>query len=199
MNTKKMTVYQNGGKTPIVPDPKKKMTDMEIAKANRMQMLTEERNTIRKYDPAALPAFDRGLKEQGFMVKKKPAAKPAAAAVKKMMGGGKMDMYLNGGKVGNKVKRLENREANLVARGSKAVDEGRERKADRLLGKAARVENRVIKAKESAPVKKMAGGGKMDYGMGGKMKKYLMGGQVKLDKNKDGKISAIDFKMLKKK
>jgi hypothetical protein len=194
MKTKK-TMYQDGGKMPV--GTKKKMTDMEIAKANRMQMLTEERNTIRKYDPAALPAFDRGLKEQGFMVKKKPAA---ATPVKKMMDGGKMDMYLKGGKVGNKVKRLENREANLVARGSKAVDEGRERKADRLLGKAARVENRVIKAKESAPVKKMAGGGKMDmYGMGGKMKKYLMGGQVKLDKNKDGKITAIDFKMLKKK
>jgi hypothetical protein len=193
MKTKK-TMYQDGGKMPV--GTKKKMTDMEIAKANRMQMLTEERNTIRKYDPAALPAFDRGLKEQGFMVKKKPAA---ATPVKKMMDGGKMDMYLKGGKVGNKVKRLENREANLVARGSKAVDEGRERKADRLLGKAARVENRVIKAKESAPAKKMAGGGKMDYGMGGKMKKYLMGGQVKLDKNKDGKITAIDFKMLKKK
>ena len=194
----KMTVYQNGGKPPV--GTKKKMTDMEIAKANRMQMLTEERNTIRKYDPAALPAFDRGLKAQGFMVNKKPAAKPAAAAVKNMMGGGKMDMtYAKGGKVENKVKRLENREANLVARGNKAVDEGRERKADRLLGKAARVENRVIKAKESAPAKKMMGGGKMEYGMGGKMKKYLMGGQVKLDKNKDGKISAVDFKMLKKK
>jgi len=115
--------------------------------------------------------------------------------------GGKMDMYLKGGKVktDSKIKRLENREANLVARGSKAVDEGRERKADRLLGKAARVENRVIKAKESASVKKMAGGGKMDYGMGGKMKKYLAGGQVKLDKNKDGKITGVDFKMLKKK
>jgi len=206
----KMTVYKNGGKTPIVPDPKKKMTDMEIAKANRMDMLTQERNTIRKNDPDALAAFDRGLKEQGFMVKKKPAATP----VKKMMGGGKMDMYLNGGKVGNKIKRLENREANLVARGSKAVDEGRERKADRLLGKAARVENRVIKAKESKErqemVKKiqsfilpdenkMMGGGKIEYGMGGKMKKYLMGGQVKLDKNKDGKITGVDFKMLKKK
>ena len=132
----KMTVYQEGGKMPV--GTKKKMTDMEIAKANRMQMLTEERNTIRKFDPKALPAFDRGLKAQGFMVKKKPAAKPAAAAVKKMMGGGKMDdMY--------------------------------------------------------------AKGGKMEYGMGGKMKNYLMGGQVKLDKNKDGKISAIDFKMLKKK
>ena len=33
----------------------------------------------------------------------------------------------------------------------------------------------------------------------GKMKKYLSGGQVKIDKNKDGKISAIDFKLLKKK
>lgn len=190
----KMTVYKNGGKTPIVPDPKKKMTDMDIAKANRMDMLTQERNTIRRNDPDALPAFDRGLKEQGFMVNKKPA-------VKKMMGGGKMDMYLKGGKVENKIKRLENREASLVSRGSKAVDEGRERKADRLLGRAARVENRVIKTKESAPVKKMMGGGKMDmtYGMGGKMKKFLMGGQVKLDKNKDGKISAVDFKMLKKK
>lgn len=206
----KMTVYKNGGKTPIVPDPKKKMTDMEIAKANRMDMLTQERNTIRKNDPDALAAFDRGLKAQGFMVKKKPAATP----VKKMMGGGKMDMYLNGGKVGNKIKRLENREANLVARGSKAVDEGRERKADRLLGKAARVENRLIKAKESKErqemVKKiqsfilpdenkMMGGGKIEYGMGGKMKKYLAGGQVKLDKNKDGKITGVDFKMLKKK
>jgi hypothetical protein len=40
---------------------------------------------------------------------------------------------------------------------------------------------------------------KMMYRYGGKMKKYLMGGQVKLDKNKDGKISAVDFKMLKKK
>ena len=37
------------------------------------------------------------------------------------------------------------------------------------------------------------------YAGGGKMKKYLMGGQVKIDKNKDGKISAIDFKLLKKK
>lgn len=155
----KMTVYQNGGKPPV--GTKKKMTDMEIAKANRMDMT-----------------------------------------------------YAKGGKVENKIKRLENREANLVARGNKAVDEGRERKADRLLGKAARVENRVIKAKESKDrqemVKKiqsfilpdenkMMGGGKMKYGMGGKMKKYLMGGQVKLDKNKDGKITGVDFKMLKKK
>jgi len=115
MKTKK-TMYQEGGKMPV--GTKKKMTDMEIAKANRMQMLTEERNTIRKYDPAALPAFDRGLKEQGFMVNKKPAAKPAAAAVKKMMNGGKMDMYGMGGKMkkylmGGQVKLDKNKDGKI--------------------------------------------------------------------------------------
>ena len=87
-----MTVYQNGGKMPT--GGKKKMTDMEIAKANRMDMLTQERNTIKKYDPDALAAFDRQLKEQGYMVTKKP--------VKKMMGGGKMNVdgyYEKGGKM----------------------------------------------------------------------------------------------------
>jgi hypothetical protein len=86
----KKSVYQSGGKMPV--GAKKKMTDMEIAKANRMQMLTEERNTIRKYDPDALAAFDRDLKTKGYMVNKKP--------VKKMMGGGTMDdMYSKGGKM----------------------------------------------------------------------------------------------------
>jgi hypothetical protein len=115
MKTKK-TMYQEGGKMPV--GTKKKMTDMEIAKANRMQMLTEERNTIRKYDPDALAAFDRGLKEQGFMVNKKPAAKPAAAAVKKMMNGGKMDMYGMGGKMkkylmGGQVKLDKNKDGKI--------------------------------------------------------------------------------------
>jgi hypothetical protein len=48
-------------------------------------------------------------------------------------------------------------------------------------------------------MKKFEGGGMMPkYGKGGMMK-YLNGGQVKLDANKDGKISSVDFKMLKKK
>ena len=36
------------------------------------------------------------------------------------------------------------------------------------------------------------------YEGGGKMKKYIKGGQVKLDANKDGKISKGDFAMLRK-
>lgn len=37
------------------------------------------------------------------------------------------------------------------------------------------------------------------YKYGGKLKKYLKGGQFKLDVNKDGKITAADFMMLRKK
>jgi hypothetical protein len=48
----------------------------------------------------------------------------------------------------NGIKRLQKRESKLVSKGSKAVDEGRNRKADRLLGRAAKVENRMIKKTE---------------------------------------------------
>lgn len=44
-----------------------------------------------------------------------------------------------------RIARLQERENNLVYRGNKAVDEGREKKANRLLGRAARIEDRKIK------------------------------------------------------
>lgn len=47
-----------------------------------------------------------------------------------------------------KVERLKKREEKLVEKGYKAVDEGRDRKADRVLSRAARVENRIIKTLE---------------------------------------------------
>lgn len=181
-------MYQNGGKT----DPPRKITDvidrngrpispmrreveamfanfkgevypgqaaktektfMTNARAQEAVNLNQMRNALKSEGPESVARFDKELKAKGYKVVQKP--------VKKMMGGGKME-YAIGGMMKNKVQRLENREASLVARGSKAVDEGRERKADRLLGRAARVENRLIKAKESAPVKKMMAGGKMD-------------------------------------
>ena len=85
----KMTVYQNGGKAPIVPGPKKKpMTANEKfnanAKAREMENLTEMRNALKESDPDAVPAFDRSLKSKGMMVTKK--------AVKKYAGGGKMNV-----------------------------------------------------------------------------------------------------------
>jgi len=48
----------------------------------------------------------------------------------------------------DKVKRLTQKENRLVKKGYKAVDEGREKKADRLLGRAAKTQNRVIKTFE---------------------------------------------------
>ena len=251
----KKSVYQSGGKMPV--GAKKKMTDMEIAKANRMQMLTEERNTIRKYDPDALAAFDRDLKAKGYMVNKKP--------VKKMSEGGEMDMYKKGGAMNVKKKGRPEDNTNYVGsqpnRGVVKVDSESTRTVkdgkteyvsvtniSDAAGKSQRVvSNRdgesstsfarksnpttPVKVGPSIPSKIMANFDsdgevrtyrdiekevrpgisnaksvsdlervkKMMYRYGGKMKKYLMGGQVKIDKNKDGKISAIDFKMLKKK
>lgn len=46
---------------------------------------------------------------------------------------------------GKKLTRLQNKESRLVSKGNKAVDEGRDKKADRLLKKAAKVENRIIR------------------------------------------------------
>ena len=141
---------------------KTEKTFMANARAQEAANLNQMRNALKSEGPASVAKFDQELKAKGYKVVQKP--------VKKMMGGGKME-YAMGGMMENKIKRLENREASLVARGNKAVDEGRERKADRLLGRAARVENRLIKAKESAPAKKMMGGGKLDmmYQKGGKV------------------------------
>jgi len=61
----------------------------------------------------------------------------------------KKDVLIAKGVISNKkTARLEKKEGKLVSKGNKAVDEGRDRKADRLFGRAAKVENRVIKAKK---------------------------------------------------
>jgi hypothetical protein len=46
------------------------------------------------------------------------------------------------------IDRLQKREDKLVEKGYKAVDEGRERKADRILGRAARVQDKKIRMSE---------------------------------------------------
>lgn len=104
----KMTVYQNGGKAPIVPDPKKKkpMTaDQKFnanAKAREIENLNEMRKELKASDPLAVPAFDRELKAKGMKVVKTP--------VKKMAGGGKMNVdgyYAMGGKIKDYLSKLK--------------------------------------------------------------------------------------------
>jgi hypothetical protein len=46
------------------------------------------------------------------------------------------------------IDRLQKKEDKLVYKGYKAVDEGRERKADRILGRAARVQDKKIRMSE---------------------------------------------------
>jgi hypothetical protein len=48
----------------------------------------------------------------------------------------------------NVIDRLQKKEDRLVRRGNKAVDEGRDKKADRILGRAAKVEDRKIRIAE---------------------------------------------------
>ena len=49
-----------------------------------------------------------------------------------------------------KADKLEKKENRLVSKGYKAVDEGREKKADRLLGRAADIQDRRIKMIEKS-------------------------------------------------
>jgi hypothetical protein len=57
-----------------------------------------------------------------------------------------------------KISRLKEKEAKLVSKGYKAVDEGRDKKADRILGRAANLENRIItlEEKDNMPMKNSA-------------------------------------------
>ena len=57
-----------------------------------------------------------------------------------------------------KIKRLKEKESKLVSKGYKAVDEGRDKKADRILGRAVNLENRIItlEEKNNMPMKNLA-------------------------------------------
>jgi len=57
-----------------------------------------------------------------------------------------------------KIERLKDKESKLVSRGNKAVDEGRDNRADRILGRAANLENRIISLEEkyNMPMKNSA-------------------------------------------
>jgi hypothetical protein len=50
----------------------------------------------------------------------------------------------------NVIDRLQKKEEKLVGKGYKAVDEGREKKAERLLGRAANIQDRRIRKAEKS-------------------------------------------------
>jgi hypothetical protein len=59
----------------------------------------------------------------------------------------------------DKISRLKQKETRLVSKGNKAVDEGRNKKADRILGRAAKTQNRVINLEDKKVLSKAKRGG----------------------------------------
>jgi hypothetical protein len=147
-----------------------------------------------------------------------------ASANKFFNKGGKMKAkkYKKGGKVGppkgkkltkemvdkqhssdlDKSANVTNKLAKQAATGMKSNGFPMKKEAVKALAKD--VEKRKKRESTSKPNyrdvgKNLPGGASPRFKKGGKIKKYLKGGQVKLDANKDGKITGQDFKMLKKK
>jgi len=119
--------------------------------------------------------------------------------LKKYGKGGKYKMYQDGGPVKAKKMSKEEREKELT----KMADVAKTRLAEMEGEKAYLAKRKIadreyrIAIKEGATPEQATKIAEKYMSMGGKM--YLKGGQVKLDANKDGKITGADFKMLKAK
>lgn len=104
--------------------------------------------------------------------------------------------YKNGGKINNPDKKVRpevGRWYEKQDRKVKAIFDNAFDSAYRRGASSAQARESAIRAVE----KKL--GKPIEFKYGGKMMKYLKGGQAKLDANKDGKISGEDFKMLRAK
>lgn len=122
--------------------------------------------------------------------------------LKKYGKGGKYAMYQNGGPVKAKKMSKEEREKELTKMSGVAKE-----RLEELAGEKAYLAKRkeADQAYKSAlkdgateeQAAKLAEKVLSNFKHGGKM--YLKGGQVKLDKDKDGKITGKDFKMMKAK
>ena len=139
--------------------------------------------------------------------------------LKKYGKGGKYDMYKKGGTLrGKKVtKEMADKEfkkkfeesANFANKFAKYAETGvgpngmplsaKKRKEYAELAKSYKSKSSEMKPNYRYVGTKLPAKDQPVYKKGGKMMKYLKGGQAKLDANKDGKISGEDFKMLRAK
>lgn len=120
--------------------------------------------------------------------------------LKKYGKGGKYEMYQKGG-VTPKKKKLspEEREAEMEKMAGEAKNRLEELAGEKAYLARRKEADRAYKQalKEGATEAQAVKIAEKYLSQGGKM--YLKGGQVKLDANKDGKISGSDFKMLRAK
>jgi len=123
----------------------------------------------------------------------------------------KAKKYKGGGKVTKKMvddmdTKMRNEQNDTATKLSKELNQGYKMVDGfpRPLTAAQKKDNKKELARTQEKLKKgtsykYVGTDLPSYGKGGKLKKYLKGGQVKLDANKDGKITGTDFMMLRKK
>ena len=121
-------------------------------------------------------------------------------AKKKYGKGGKYSMYEKGG-VTTKKKKLSpaEREAEMTKMAGVAKERLEEMEGEKAYLKKRNEADRQYKQaiKEGATPEQATKIAEKYLKNGGKMSMYLKGGQVKLDANKDGKISGADFKMMR--
>lgn len=190
--------YKKGGQ---VDPPKGKKLTKEMVDKQHSSDLDKSANVTNKLAKQA----STGLKDNGFPMskaakkalakdvekrkKRESTSKPNYRDVGKPIPGGASPRFKKGGKVATTASKKEAFK-NRALESSSEKPKGYKEKSKKM---------GVSTLEERQAERKAARSAKPRYKMGGKMKKYLKGGQVKLDANKDGKITGQDFKMLKKK
>tara|TARA_R100000988_G_scaffold56774_1_gene28331 strand:- start:1650 stop:3179 length:1530 start_codon:yes stop_codon:yes gene_type:complete len=186
-NIMKIKKYQNGGATDIPPAKKEelKKTLRSFQKDLAMAKTPKEKMDAKKDIMSAMEEMQsmgmtmkeiKSIAEAGKKFRRmKPMMAPKASAPMKRRMEDKMAPKFNkGGRVDSMGRKI----TRTVVKDGKKIYYGKDPSGNEVkLGSSTRPK---------------AAKGMM-------MKKYLKGGQVKLDANKDGKISAEDFKMLRQK
>lgn len=121
--------------------------------------------------------------------------------LKKYGKGGKYSMYKKGGVNPKKKMTPAEREAEMEKMAGVAKNRLEEMAGEKAyLARRKEAEREYKQAiKEGATPEQATKIAEKYLKNGGKMSMYLKGGQVKIDANKDGKISGSDFKMLRAK
>ena len=194
----KFKKFEKGGQVP----PKGKKLTKEMVDKQHSSDLAKSMNLTNELAKKA----STGLKDNGFPMskaakkalakdvekrkKRESTTKPNYRDVGKSLPGGESPRFFKkGGKVATTASKKEAFKNRALESSSEKLKGYKEK--SKKMGVSTLEERQAERKAARKAVSK--------YKMGGKMKKYLKGGQVKLDANKDGKITGSDFMMLRKK
>ena len=166
----------------------KKIKDNKKNKlANKRKPPTEQERRLSRFASKNIADTNRKQNSNGIAAPSKASTK-RPASVKAGSGKGLGTLSQIASKYGTTVKELM--KANKDITNADVIQKGQKIE----LGKVVKNRKSVYQKKSGGPVVKKMGGGKVYKNMGG-----LVGGQTKLDMNKDGMITRQDFKMMPKK